>query len=289
MEDSSPRVRLRQMLDQLRGQKRKAAEYILARPGEVAVYSLRKVAGLALVSPGTLVTLAHDLGYEAYNDLRARFQQEETGVVDYFSSGVRALQGRTQSSDLDELIGRSMAADIGNIEHALQDQAVVTAIQEAAALLHTSRRIYVVGRRASFGLMHYFHYLAQLVRDNVVFLDGAGDMSGDQLDGIGSDDVIICCGFYPYVRSVIELVDTAASLGARVISITDSPASPVGRPAACVIPISVDSPWMFGSITSAVVMVQALIAQLAALGGAPVLDRVKAREKMLAELSVFAR
>lgn len=288
MTDISAKDRLKTMLDDLGGQRRKAAEYILARPGEVAVFSLRKVAARARVSPGTLVTLAKSLGYPSYNAFRAWFQQEEVGILDYFTSGARALQSDGDAGDGSlKLIERVIGSDLKNIA-VLADEAQMRIISEAAEAVQNGRNLYVIGRRGSFGVMHYFYYTAQLVREGVHFIDGAYDMSGDQIACVGEGDVVICCGFYPYVRSVVNLVDEAARRGARIVSITDAESSPLAAPNGILITLPVMSPWIFGSITAAIVVVQALAAQMTALGGETVLDRVKQRERLLAHLDVFS-
>jgi DNA-binding MurR/RpiR family transcriptional regulator len=279
--------RLRSLLDQFSGQRRKAAEYILARPGEVAVYSLRKVAVRARVSPGTLVTLAKTLGYGSYNAFRARVQQEEVGILDYFSAGAKVLQDTGKGAgEPGSLIEKVIRSDLKNITE-ITSERYIASVAKAAAVIQGGKNVYVVGRRATFGLMHYFYYVAQFVRDQVHLLDGAWDMSGDQIARVGPGDVVLCCGFYPYIRSVMEIIDEAETRGARVVCITDSAASPLVRKNGVVITLPIESPWIFGSISAAVVVLQALLAQLTSLGGEAVLARIKDRERLLSALKVF--
>jgi DNA-binding MurR/RpiR family transcriptional regulator len=282
----NPKKKLRHLTKTLSGQKRKSAEYILAHPGEVAVYSLRKVASLAHVSPGTLIALARLVGYASYNAMRARFQQDETGVLDYFSAAARTLQGVGDSAELDSLITKAMQSDIRNIER-LMNRDTVDSISQAAKVIHGARRVFIIGQRATFGVMQYLYYLMQLVRDDVTFLGGFASLDADLISGVTKQDVIVCCGFYPYLRSVIDLVHKAEESNGVVIAITDTSASPLMRKGRRTILFSVQSPWVVGSITSCNAIVQALVAQLTAFGGEEVLKRLTMRERRLQDFKVF--
>lgn len=252
------------------------------------MFSLRKVAGLAQVSPGALTSLAHLLDYVSYNAMRARFQQDETGVLDYFSAAGNSLRRINDTAELDGLIAKAVRTDILNIE-ALLDPKVIASIHVAAKLLHQGRRILIIGRRATFGLMHYLHHLVQLIRDDASFLDGQASIDIDRIAGVTADDVIVCCGFYPYVKEVVNLVGVAAKRGARVISITDSKTSPLGRLGKHAVVFRVANPWVIGSLAAGTVIVQALVAQLTVLGGTGVLPRLSARERALNEVGIFTR
>jgi len=282
----SVRDRLQRALEDLSGQKRKAAEYILSHLREVTMLSLRKIALRARVNPAALVALAHDLNYTSYNEFKASVQEEDSGVLDYFSAGAQALQNPQARSRLGKLSGIAAATDSRNIESALSGDSE-DSVSQAAQVINDARRVYVVGVRASFGIAHYLHYLLQLIRDDVVFLTDLAGMSGDQLATISKDDVLVAFGFYPYVKQTLTIVDQASEIGAHIVGITDSRKSPLLRKNGTALLFRTESPWVLASVTSAVAVSQVLVAQIVGLGGEAVLERLRQREKLLKDLDVF--
>lgn len=279
------RDQLQEQLHSLSGQKRKAADYIVAHAREVTMISLRKVAERARVSPATLVLLARDLGYKSYVELKTSLQEDEAGVLDYFSAGARALQDPKGLTGLHKLTATIAAADARNVTATLSDKGA--AIAKAATILHESRRIYVAGMRATYGAAHYLAYLLQLVRDEVVFVDDSAALGVDILCGLDKTDAFVSFGFYPYVRRTVKLTQQAADAGAQIVAITDSARSPLVHKKACVVTFSTETPWVVGSITAAVSAAQAVAAHLVSLGGPAVLGRLREREKVLTDLDVF--
>ena len=52
-----------------------AARYVLDRPDDVALLSMRSMATNATVHPSTMVRLAKSYGFDSYQDFRPPFQQ----------------------------------------------------------------------------------------------------------------------------------------------------------------------------------------------------------------------
>lgn len=286
MVDRSAGKRIEHAIDALKGQKRKAAEYIGTHMAEVAMLSLRTIAGRARVSPGTLVGLAKALNYESYNEFRSAMQAEQGGVLDYFSMGAKALQSSQPGESMDKLTAMVVEMDMQNIRTVL-DAEVALNIETAGRLLNKSRRVYVLGTRTCYGVAHNLFYMLQLIRDDVQLVEDTAGIAADTMHAIGPEDALVVFGYYPYVTRTLELVDAADRAGANIITITDSPNSVLIRNRSLVLPTRTSSPWIFGSVTTSVVLSQALAAHLLALGGQAVLERIQAREKMLSNLGIF--
>ena len=144
-----------------------------------------------------------------------------------------------------------------------------------------AERVFIVGMRACFSVAHYLHYSMSLVKENVELIDTAAGRLGDRVIKMKSPDVLIAIGFYPYANSTLNVVKYAQRVGTRVIAITDNTSSPMIDREDDALIFSSKSPWVFGSITSAIVLSQALVANIVLRDGEKALKKISALEKEL--------
>ena len=100
-------VKLKGIYNSLKKAERKAADYLLAAPGEIAEAGVVEVARAAGCSEATVVRLAQRLGYEGFPELKAEFalaetpapyrdvqlsDDPETVVKKVFSNSIQALE-----------------------------------------------------------------------------------------------------------------------------------------------------------------------------------------------------
>ena len=78
--------RLTEAYPALSPQLKRAAKYVLDRPAEVAVNSMRRVAAAAQVAPSSMLRLAKTLGYPSYEAFRRPFQDSVRGSGGDFRS-----------------------------------------------------------------------------------------------------------------------------------------------------------------------------------------------------------
>ena len=79
-------------LTEMSPQVRRAAEWVLDHPGEIAVNSMRAIAAEADVTPNTLVRMARAVGFEGYDDLRDPFRKQAADGAPSFPDRARFLQ-----------------------------------------------------------------------------------------------------------------------------------------------------------------------------------------------------
>jgi DNA-binding MurR/RpiR family transcriptional regulator len=112
-------------------------------------------------------------------------------------------------------------------------------------------------------------------------------MSVDEIFEVDDGDVVVAFGFYPYVQKTIDLVSHAAAAGAAVVAITDASSSPLILKPGVSLLFSTSGAGVVSSMTAAITLAQILVAQLVSIGGAPVVNRIRKREKLLAKLRIF--
>ena len=173
-----------------------AARYVLDRPDDVALMSMRALAGAAGVHPSTMVRLSRTFGLQSYNDFRKCFQERLRARPESFLDRARDLQKRTHG-EVRELF-KDMFESNATVLHQTFDTNGEARFEECAKTLAGARRLYVVGLRSCYPVAFFFHYVCRMFRDDVILLDGQGGTYADNLRSFGKGDVIFAVSVEPY-------------------------------------------------------------------------------------------
>ncbi|MFN3945782.1 MAG: MurR/RpiR family transcriptional regulator [Allosphingosinicella sp.] len=285
MTEGPLKERLLQAYDRLSTQLQRAARFVLDRPQDVALLSMREQARQAGVTPATMTRLAKQLDLDGYEAIRAMYAQAvRRGKLDFSSRADRQLIDQKLKGD--QALASEMATGIANQVAALGSAGGLESLATAAETVSSARRVYCLGMRSSFPAIWYLHYVLSLVRDGVVLLDGMAGVGIDSLRNAASDDVLVVASVSPYTRATVEAVDYAAARGVRVVAITDSEVSPVADSAQHMIRITTDSPSFFHSMGPTFAAAEILASIVAGRGGANALATLEQAEAQLDALEV---
>lgn len=270
-----------QRFPELSQQLQRAARWVLDHPEEVALLSMREQARLADVAPATMTRLAQALGLGGFDNLRAAYVANLRAA----SAGLaRQAAPRLANGDA----GRGMLAALSRHLEALNAPATIDAIDAAADCITLSRRVHVLGLRASHSVAWHLYYALSLVTPDARFLDAPGATGADPLHEGDAQDTLIVVGLRPYARATVALTDLARGRGLRVVALTDSENSPLaarGDPATLVAPTG--APGFLHAMTPAFALAEALAAQCAARLGEAALARLRALDAQNAALDTF--
>ncbi len=288
MVDTDVVRRLREAYDSLPPKLKVAAQFLIDSPTEVALLSMREQARMAKVQPATMTRLAQWLGFSGFDELRALYADALRNDSGSFSSRSVKLLERRQTIGDAGLVNDYADAVISYVNH-LKSPAFVEAVIAAADYLRSARTIYTAGVRSVFPVAFQFAYVSSYFADNVVLLDGPGATGMDAFRFADSRDVLVVTSVEPYATSIVSLAEDAHQRGTRIIAITDSSMSPIGRLATAVLPVQKLSPSFFDTITPAFVTAEILVALLAAHAGAGVTSRIGATEQRLRKANVLLK
>jgi DNA-binding MurR/RpiR family transcriptional regulator len=237
------------------GQRRLAA-FILRNPIRVAALSIEELARATEVSAPTISRFARETGLGGFADLRGSVAQAVQTLLD----PVAKLKLQLDKTG-DAARGRDMLQAIQMRVQQL-DVGLIAAQAEAFARdIATARSVHVMG----FGLSAHLAALLVLglqpfcpnVSGVVEF--GGTEVAAGKLMGIGPGDILIAITFPRYASDVVSLARYAGDRGARVIAITDSPASPLAALADVTLLAPSDHPTLSSSMVAAVAIVETLI------------------------------
>lgn len=290
---------LRHLSATLPAELQRAAQWVLANPAEVGLWSMRRQAQAVGVSPATMLRLARAAGHDSYEAFRAPFQRALAGAAE---DGLRERAARLQASHARQSGGPGQDALTQWQTAAL---ASIRQVNDAAALdaavdtMLRARQVGFLGTRSAFGIAFQMRYAYHLLRRNGILIDGLGGASAEDADSLQAGDALVVVSQAPYPSATVRLTAQIAARGVTVLALTDSPTSPVARAARHVLHFArpaeagadASAPRgpasFFHSTAGLLGLAEHLIARLAAHGGDEVLQRLAEIETRLRDEGAY--
>ena len=235
-----------------KGQKR-IAEYIVNHYDKAAFMTASKLGDKVQVSESTVVRFAIALGYDGYPALQKALQE-------MIRNRLTAVQRVEMTGDMSEsaVLGTVFKADMQNIRQTIEDLDEANFSRTVDALCE-AERVYVVGVRSSAPLAQFLGYYMNFIRDNVmVITSGISDVL-EQVARVGEKDVVLGISVPRYSRRTIEAMNYAKGKGATVVSLTDTPLSPLGEASDFCLTARSDMASFVDSLVAPLSMINALI------------------------------
>jgi len=280
--------RIIRSFDDMPAQLQAGARYVLDRPRDVALLSMREQARQAGVQPATMTRLAKRLGMDGYDEVRelyaAAVREGDLGFA-----GKAGVQVISQKLKGDKALACDMLGSIGRQIEALAMPQNLDRLVGAARALASARRIYCLGLRSSHSVAWHLHYVLTLVGDRSIHIDGIGATGPDALARATSRDVLLVASVMPYTRLTIELAEYAVERELTVVAITDSEVAPLAQIAQHTVLVQTESPSFFHAMSPAFAVAEVLGALIAGRGGEDALASLRHSDGHLAALNTHLK
>ena len=278
--------RLAGELSDLTPEARKAATYVLENPRDVGVSTVREIAQAAKVKPNTVVRMARQVGFEGYEDFRAPFREAiRQGAAD-FPDRARWLQDIRKTGDLGGLYADMVRDVLANIEETFAGISTPD-LKAAAEAIWASRNVFTLGVGVNNSNARNFTYLASTGMKQFHAIPRPGSTPVDDLAWADERDVLIAMTCKPYRSEVVEAVRIAREQGMTVVSLSDSPASPILRGADHAFVVAVDTPQFFPSSVSIIALLETLLSFVIAVASDEIVERVETFHKRRHQLGLY--
>ena len=274
--------------DTMPAQLQAGARYVLDRPRDVALLSMREQARQAGVQPATMTRLAKHLGMDGYDDVRELYASA-VREGDLGSAGKAGVQVVSQKLRGDKALAAEMLKSIGAQIERLAAPDRLDSLVVAARALASARRIFCLGLRSSHSVAWHLHYVLSLVGERSTHIDGIAATGADALARATSRDVLLVASVLPYTRMTVELAEYAVEQGLRVVAITDSEVAPLAQIAQHSVIVPTDSPSFFHAMSPAFVIAEVLGALIAGRGGEDALATLRHTDQHLATLNTHLK
>jgi len=208
---------VREKSSSLSGGQSRVAAYILKNLEAFSYGTLAKIGRDVAVSETTVIRLAYSLGFDSYSAMQQYVRSE---ILD-----APVLDAPLKK---DEFYRSIIAREIQNLNQLLQrlDEAyieqVVTAIMAADMVL-------AIGSRAAQSSASWFANTLGHLRSNVHAAHPYLEDSFAKIAEITKKSVVVSISFSRYSKGTCRYTKTAKDRGAKIIAITDSALSPIGK------------------------------------------------------------
>ena len=245
--------KIRQKYPDFSRQQKAIADFLLERGVRSAFLTTKEIAEAVNTSSATVVRFTQYLGYDSFNNFSEDLQQ----IVLQNYRPMRKLKESLESSETES--GKLTSAchyELDNINNILSSQQEHS-FQKAVESMVNADRIFLIGARSAFSLVHYGGFVLRDLVKNVYFYPSGSESIYENLEDISSRDALISICFHRYAISTVEVTRFAHSKNANIIAITDGVDSPLNLYSEIILSAPNNAP--FYSYIPAMVIINGLI------------------------------
>lgn len=268
-ESSSPEVAfaqselgqaLKRVLAEGSASNRAIADYLLRNQVRVTAQGIEELAESCQVSTATISRFARDIGFKNYAAMRGAVAEVLQSVLQPVEKLRSTIERRAGSVPTAVESLEYAAANIGATANGLS----LPDLDKVVHKLTHAKTVYIMGFGLSSHLAGMLALHLQPFCPHVVEVAGHGgtEVAAGHLANITAKDVLIVISFPRYALDVIRLANFARSRAASIISLTDSPASPLAEVADHVLYANSSHPVLSSSSAAALAVIEALVATL---------------------------
>jgi len=214
----------------------KIAKFAINHPEDVALYNIVEIAAQAGVHPSAITRFAKELGFSGFSDMQSIFRQRLIGPKLTHAERMQALAKASHhhgahspnfqdpSLVFDMFVHGAMDALLR-----LHEEVDRTTLAGFVAELSRAQMVHIAAARGAFSVGAYCYYGLSRIGKRSCLMDNLGAMREQQLNAVGQEDIILAITFDDYTAETIEVVQTAAQQGRKLLIMTDNALSPVAN------------------------------------------------------------
>ena len=223
---------LRKLKDyKLSKSQQKIADFINENEKTVFIMTAAQLAKATGVSEATVVRFASILGFDGYHQFQKALAAEARNQLTAFER----MELLSKTGEGAEVIKKVLKSDMEKIERTMS-ALDYDSFDIAVKKLLSAKNIYIAGVRSSAALVKFCGFYFELLFDNCHAITcSSGEDIIQQLFHAGEGDVVIGISFPRYSTGMVKAMEFAKNRGAFIISVTDSPMSPIVQHSSCVL------------------------------------------------------
>lgn len=253
--------------DRLTRAERRVAAGVLADPQTVAFGTLASVAQSIGTSGTTIIRLAAKLGLDGFGQLQAMAQED-------LAAQLRPARQRIREPAPGDVVARALSFELDNLQDTFGRVDKVSFDQAAKRMAECRGRVLIIAAECAAGVGDLLGDQLAMLRDGVVKVGGNDLHVGKLLASAGPDDTAVVIDQRRYDRWVLNALHLVAGSGAYIISLSDSPLSPLAEASAAAFTVSARGPGPFDSQVASLALGYAFVAAVAGLLATPAAGRL---------------
>lgn len=238
----------------LHGTSRIVAEDIVKNIETYMLSHLDDIARQLGISASSVSRGIKSLGFKGYPELQ---EQLRIHIKQELSPIARLKEGFDERSPALS----SLIHDRDSLNECI-DQLELSKIESIASLLRKAPRVHVMGIRSATTVSEFFKLTLSQIRDNVFLIDLNQGTLPESLHLIEKKDVLLLVTFPRYSKPSIEVAKYAQKIGASIVVVTDTEASPAAVYADFLLTCEYESTSFFNSLVPALAITNAVLSEL---------------------------
>lgn len=243
--------------DEMSKTQKQIANYILQNISSVPFYSIQKLAKEVGTSEASIIRFCTFLGFKGFPGFKSELQklaQEQMSMKERLEISYKAFDEKENG------IAEIFREDMNRIERTLEQLNMDDFFKVCDEII-LARKIYIIAARSAMALGQFFQYYLNMTLGNVELLTDM-NCDTDVLSSLGREDLVIAITFKRYSRVTIDMFRYAAEKGAVTVAITDSPVSPIIKPAKYHIMAETSMPTYIDSFVAPLTVINAILTQI---------------------------
>lgn len=239
---------------------RQIADYLLRNQMRVIALGIEELADSCRVSTATISRFARDIGQKNYSAMRGAMAETLQALLQPVDKLRHTIERRARATSPVTESLEYAAANIAATSGAL----ALTDMHAVVRHLTLAQVVYVMGFGLSANLAGMLVQHLQPFCPHVVEVVGIGgsEVAAGHLVNLTASDVLVVISFPRYTLDCIGLASFARDRGARIVALTDSPASPLAELADHALYAQSTHPVLPSSASAALAMIEALAVAL---------------------------
>ena len=259
------------------------SKYILENYDKAAYMTASKLGNAVNVSESTVVRFALELGFEGYPEFQHALQE----IVRIKLTSFQRMDVTNSLIGDGDVLSKVLNSDIDKIKRTIDD-IDRSAFDASVESLVSAKNIYIIGLGSSSILASSLNHSLRMIFDNVKLLDtSSADEIYAQIMNVSEGDVIVAISFPRYSRKLITAVTFAKDSGASVITLTDSPSSPIASFADSLLVARSDMASFADSLIAPLSVINALVVAVSRKKQDELRIRLHQLEKIWEEYNVY--
>lgn len=274
---------LEENYDNLTESQRVLGEYILNHYREAAFLSAVELGEKLGLSDATVIRFARALGFSGFAEFKASIQES---IKKQDSPDIKLLKNLKDFKHKDDVISEVCRTDIKNLEAYLLNNEGKK-MDAAVELIHQVDTIYCVGLGSSVVIADFLSYHMRRMGFKVICIGDGGLVLFEKLASITEKDLLIVATFPRYSKDTLNAMLLSKKKGAKIIGITDSSFTEIGRNSDIVLEAKTRNSGFFNSYVVPMELCNILIFSILERDRERIYQNIKANIDWMEELDLF--
>lgn len=264
------------------------ADYVLKNESRICFMSSNEIARELHTSDTSVIRFSRALGYQGFMDMQKDLQEKVSTHITEVLSPTERLEKNFASLEEENLVKKAIDTAVFALQETMEYNGMEK-IEQAAALLYSSKRRYVIGMRGCRSMAMHLTMLLQNLLGNVTEAT-AGDVTAfELLQDACPEDAAVLFSFSRYGAVDTLLQAMLIDKKVPVIVITDHAVSPVAAKADILLIAEAKGLSFFNSISSGVFLIELLVTLISRKVGIDAKRRFLQLDQYIGQLQEKAR